>query len=224
MSRSNYPMIISNKKAFLIVLLHSLNLFYTNKATLLNSFAFYLITIVVFHIAVGPYELSPLVSNGIIIIGIIFSLMLSANLLLKNDHDKGILEQWLIQPFALEIVLLAKAVCFIIIFTLAYTLLMPVSFLLYNLSFEYLWITLVIGFLTMTIITVVLLFGEALALHSNSSVLSFVLIMPLLIPVLVAATLSIQNQVYLWLLFSLALISSVIFIFSTKYLLKIQAS
>ena len=134
MSRSNYPMIISNKKAFLIVLLHSLNLFYTNKATLLNSFAFYLITIVVFHIAVGPYELSPLVSNGIIIIGIIFSLMLSANLLLKNDHDKGILEQWLIQPFALEIVLLAKAVCFIIIFTLAYTLLMPVSFFLFEMA------------------------------------------------------------------------------------------
>ena len=224
MNRSNYQLLISSRKAFLIVLLHSLKLFYTNKSTLLNSFAFYLITIVVFHIAVGPYALSPLVSNGIIIISIIFSLMLSANLLLKNDYDKGILEQWLIQPFALEIVLFAKAVCFIIIFSTAFSLLMPISFLLYNLSFEYLWITFVTGFLTMIIVTVVLLFGEALTLHSNSSVLSFILIMPFLIPVLVASTLSIQNQVYLWLLFSLSLISSVIFIFSTKYILKIHAS
>lgn len=223
MNRSRYPMIISNKKAFLIVLLHSLKLFYTHKATLLNSFAFYLITLVVFHIAVGPYELNPLISNGIIIISIIFSLMLSANLLLKNDYNTDILDQWLIQPFALEIILLAKAVCFILIFALAFTLLIPVSFLLYNLSFETLGITWVVGFLTMIIVTVILLFGEALTLHSNSSVLSFILIMPLLIPVLVASTLSIQNQIYLGLLFPLALISSVVFIFSTKCLLKIQA-
>lgn len=157
---------------------------------LLNPLLFFIMVVTLFPLGVSP-EVSFLqqAGSGILWVAALLSVLLSLDHLFRHDFDDGTLEQLVLQPQPLFLLVLAKSLAHWVLTGLPLVLLTPVLGVMVHLegnSVAVLCLTLLIGTPVLSLIGSI---GAALTLGLRSAgVLLSLLIIPLYIPVLIFGT------------------------------------
>lgn len=157
---------------------------------LLNPLLFFVMVVTLFPLGVSP-EVSFLreAGSGILWVAALLSVLLSLDHLFRHDFDDGTLEQLVLQPQPLFLLVLAKSLAHWVLTGLPLVMLAPVLGVMVHLegnSVAILCLTLLIGTPVLSLIGSI---GAALTLGLRSAgVLLSLLIIPLYIPVLIFGT------------------------------------
>jgi heme exporter protein B len=163
---------------------------FRQRQDLLNPLLFFVMVVTLFPLGVSP-EVSFLreAGAGILWVAALLSVLLSLDHLFRHDFDDGTLEQLVLQPQPLFLLILAKTMAHWMLTGLPLVLLTPVLGVMVHLdgnSIAILCLTLLIGTPVLSLIGAI---GAALTLGLRSAgVLLSLLIIPLYIPVLIFGT------------------------------------
>lgn len=172
------------------VFLRDLKVAIRQRQDLLNPLLFFVMVVTLFPLGVSP-EVSFLreAGAGILWVAALLSVLLSLDHLFRHDFDDGTLEQLVLQPQPLFLLVLAKTAAHWVLTGLPLVLLTPVLGVMVHLdgnSISVLCLTLLIGTPVLSLIGAI---GAALTLGLRSAgVLLSLLIIPLYIPVLIFGT------------------------------------
>ncbi|WP_336367300.1 heme exporter protein CcmB [Marinobacter sp. C2H3] len=159
-------------------------------ADLLTPLLFFVMVVTLFPLAIGP-ELSFLrdVGPGILWVSALLSVLLSVDHLFRHDAADGSLEQWVLQPQPLYLLVLARVLGHWVLGGLPLVLLAPLLGTLLGLSGQALGalcLTLLLGTPILSLIGAI---GAALTLGlRGGGLLLALLVMPLYVPVLIFGT------------------------------------
>lgn len=182
---------------FLATFRRDLVLAFRRKSELVNPLIFFLMVITLFPIGVSPEpdflaELAP----GLLWVAALLATLLSMESLFKADYDDGSLEQLLLSPQPLFMVVLAKVSAHWLMSGLALTLVAPVLAVMLFLPFEGmpgLMLSLLLGTPTLSLIGAI---GAALTVGlRRGGVLISLLVLPLYIPVLIFGSSAVQAAI-----------------------------
>lgn len=160
----------------------------------LNPLSFFLMVITLFPLAISstPAKLAAM-AGGVVWIAALLAVLLSMDSLFRQDYDDGSLEQLLVSPAPLPLVVLAKVIAHWLQTGACLTLLSPIAALLLHLPSNAAWalfMTLLIGTPTLSLVSAI---GAALTVSlKRGGVLIPLLTLPLHIPVLIFATAAVQ--------------------------------
>lgn len=177
-------------QAMVSVFLRDVRVAFRQKQDLLNPLLFFTMVVTLFPLGVSP-EVAFLKQSGagILWVAALLSVLLSLDHLFRHDFDDGTLEQLMLQPQPLFLLVLAKTMAHWMLTGLPLVLLTPVLGLMLHLdgnSVATLCLTLLIGTPVLSLIGSI---GAALTLGLRSAgVLLSLLIIPLYIPVLIFGT------------------------------------
>lgn len=163
---------------------------FRQRQDLLNPLLFFVMVVTLFPLGVSP-EVSFLsqAGAGILWVAALLSVLLSLDHLFRHDFDDGTLEQLVLQPQPLFLLILAKTMAHWMLTGLPLVILTPVLGVMVHLdgnSIAVLCLTLLIGTPVLSLIGAI---GAALTLGLRSAgVLLSLLIIPLYIPVLIFGT------------------------------------
>ena len=186
---------LSYKEAFMLVFKRDLTIAFRHKDDILNPLLFFIIVITLFPLGIGP-ESNTLarIAPGIIWVAALLSTLLSLDRLFKSDHLDGSLEQMLLSPHPLFIIVLAKIIAHWCLTGLPIIFIAPLLGLLLHLdenSYPALMLTLLIGTPILSFLGAI---GVALTVGiKKGGVLLSLLVLPLYIPVLIFATSAIDT-------------------------------
>lgn len=181
--------------AFLSLVRRDLTLAFRTPGQTLNPVAFYLMVASLFPMGITPQQetLSQL-AGGIVWIGALLAVLLSLDTLFKGDHDDGSLDQLLLSPHPLPLLVLAKVLAHWLTTGVALILMAPLLGLMLHLpaqAFPALILTLLVGTPLMSLAGGV---GAALTVRvQRGGVLLTLISLPLYIPILIFGTGAIQN-------------------------------
>jgi heme exporter protein B len=165
---------------------------------LVNACLFFLIFLFMFPLTIKPdVVLLRTIAPGLVWMGILLSLLLSAERLFQQDYEHGVIEQWIVSGQSLPLLVAAKVIAHWLFNLLPLLVLCPLVALFFSLNA---WET---GVLALTIIcgTPSLLFLCALAaafgvgIHQKGLLMALILL-PLTLPILIfgSGTLHIAMQ------------------------------
>ena len=199
----------------------------------LNPLVFFLMVVSLFPLGVSPEpEFLSRIAGPVIWIAALLAMMLSLDSLFKNDFDDGSLEQLLISPSPVSLLVLVKVVTHWFTTVFPIILLAPLLGLMLQLpaeGYRALMLTLLLG---TPIISLIGGIGAALTvgLHRGGVLLSLI-VLPLFIPILVfgagaieAANLGMRYNGQLALLAAMLLVALLVTPFATVVALKISAN
>ncbi|HWP00749.1 MAG TPA: heme exporter protein CcmB [Methylococcus sp.] len=177
-------------RAFLAILQRDLLLAFRHRGELANPLLFFLIVVTLYPLGVSPDpELLRKIAPGVIWIAALLAALLSLENLFRSDFEDGSLEQLLLSPKPLPLLVLAKVLAHWLVSGLPMLLLAPVLALLLAMpgaAALTLEITLAIGTPLLSLIGAI---GVALTVGlRRGGILLTLLILPLYIPVLIFAT------------------------------------
>ncbi|SES20405.1 MULTISPECIES: heme exporter protein CcmB [Halopseudomonas] len=157
---------------------------------LLNPLVFFALVVSLFPLAVGPEPtMLRSMAPGVIWVAALLATLLSLDGLFRSDYDDGSLEQWVLSPHPLALMVLVKVLHHWLLSGLAMVLLAPLFGLMLALplsSLPVLVLTLLLGTPVLSLLGAV---GAALTVGLKSGgVLLALLILPLYIPVLILGT------------------------------------
>lgn len=163
---------------------------FRQRQDLLNPLLFFVMVVSLFPLGVSPASaFLKEAGAGILWVAALLSVLLSLDNLFRHDYDDGTLEQLVLQPQPLFLLLLAKTLSHWVVTGLPLVLLTPLLGLMMHLdgnSISVLCLTLLIGTPVLSLIGSI---GAALTLGLRSGgVLLSLLIIPLYIPVLIFGT------------------------------------
>ena len=164
-----------------------LMLAWRRRADMLSTVFFFVIVVSLFPLGIGPEtQLLRTIAPGVVWVAALLASMLSLGRLFANDYQDGTLEQLLLTPQPLFLVVLGKTLAHWIIAEVPLVLVAPLVGVQFDLSRETLWIlfaSLLIGTPVLSLIGSV---GAALTLGlSGGGVLISILVLPLYIPALI---------------------------------------
>ncbi|MDQ7075074.1 MAG: heme exporter protein CcmB [Gammaproteobacteria bacterium] len=174
---------------FWLLLRRDLLLAARRRSEWVNPLLFFIIVVTLFPLGVGPEpnalrEMAP----GVIWVAALLAAMLSLDSLFRSDYDDGSLEQLIISPHPVSVLVLAKVSAQWLLTGLPLILLSPLLAVLMNLSSEAipaLMMTLALGTPALTLIGAI---GAALTVGlRRGGVLLSLLVLPLYIPILIFA-------------------------------------
>src|SRR5690554_514360 len=177
-------------RAMIAVFARDVRVAFRQRQDLLNPLLFFTMVVTLFPLGVSP-EVAFLKQSGagILWVAALLSVLLSLDHLFRHDFDDGTLEQLMLQPQPLFLLVLAKTMAHWMLTGLPLVLLTPVLGLMLHLdgnSVATLCLTLLIGTPVLSLIGAI---GAALTLGLRSAgVLLSLLIIPLYIPVLIFGT------------------------------------
>ena len=186
---------LSYRAVFYLVLKRDLTIAMRHKDDIINPLLFFVIVITLFPLGIGP-EAQTLsrIAPGIIWVAALLSTLLSLDRLFKSDHDDGSLEQMLLSPQPVFILVLAKVFAHWLITGLPLILIAPLLAVLLHLneqSYGALMLTLLLGTPVLSLLGAI---GVALTVGiKKGGVLLSLLVLPLYIPVLIFATSAIDT-------------------------------
>jgi heme exporter protein B len=94
---------------FSLLLVREARLLFRRPAELANPLVFFAIVIALFPLAVGPQtQLLQTLSPGLIWVAALLAVLLSLDGLFRSDFEDGSLEQWVLSPHPLPLLVLAK--------------------------------------------------------------------------------------------------------------------
>ncbi|GAB7529734.1 heme exporter protein CcmB [Pseudomonas sp. 3A(2025)] len=179
---------------FRLLLARELRLLVRRPAELLNPLVFFAIVIALFPLAVGPEaQLLQTLSPGLVWVAALLAVLLSLDGLFRSDFDDGSLEQWVLSPHPLALLVLAKVLAHWLFSGLALVLLAPLLALMLGLPghcLPVLMLSLLLGTPTLSLLGAV---GAALTVGlKRGGLLLALLILPLYIPVLILGSGALQ--------------------------------
>lgn len=185
----------SYRQAFMLMLKRDLTIALRHKDDIFNPLLFFIIVVTLFPLGIGP-EASTLsrIAPGIIWVAALLATLLSLDRLFKADFADGSLEQMMLLPQPLFIIVLVKIIAHWLITGLPLIFIAPVLAVLLHLnenSYGALMVTLLIGTPVLSFIGAI---GVALTVGiKKGGVLLSLIVLPLYIPVLIFATSAIDT-------------------------------
>lgn len=176
--------------AMFAVLRRDLQVSFRQSQDLLNPLLFFVMVVALFPLGVSPeVEFLRQAGTGILWVAALLATLLGLDHLYRHDFDDGTLEQMMLQPQPLFLLVMAKTLAHWLVTGLPLVLLAPVLGVMVHLdgnSIGILCLTLLIGTPVLSLIGSI---GAALTLGLRSGgVLLSLLIIPLYIPVLIFGT------------------------------------
>lgn len=167
-----------------------LRLAFRHLADIINPLWFFLIIITLFPLSIGPEpQLLHQIAPGIVWVAALLSSLLAMDRLFRDDWQDGSLQQMLLMPVPLSLVVLAKVAAHWVVSGLPLLIISPLFATLFGLSlaeWRTLACTLLLGTPTLSFIAAIGV-GLTVGLRRNSVLLSL-LVLPLTIPLLIFAT------------------------------------
>ena len=180
-------------KIFSLILSQVINLSFRKGGGALGACAFYVIVVTLFTFAIGPEAMTKY-ATAIMCVSTLLAIITTLPLLFERDHEDGTLEQLLLQPVLLELLVLAKICGQWCSHMIPILLVSPILAIMAGLSFEqtlHTIITLLLASPTMVALGAI---GAALTIGSKrGGLLQALVVMPLYIPVLIFAAASGQD-------------------------------
>ncbi len=177
---------MSNLTVMIAVLRRDLQVVYRRWGDTANPLMFFAIVTALFPLALSPRpELLQTLGPGVLWIGALLSMLLSLDALFRQDFDDGSLEQLVIGPHSLGLIMLAKSFAHWLVTGLPLVALAPALAVTYHLNgsaIGALCVTLLIGTPTLSLLGSI---GAALTAGvRQSGGLLALLVLPLCLPVL----------------------------------------
>ena len=201
------------------------------RADALSTLFFFVIVVSLFPLGIGPEtELLRSIAPGVVWVAALLASMLSLGRLFANDHLDGTLEQLLLTPQPLYLVVLGKVAAQWLTSELPLVCIAPLLGVQFGLSNETL-IVLVVSLLIGTpVLSLIGSIGAALTLGlRSSSVLISVLVLPLYVPVMIfgagaveASILGLSPSSHIYLLSSVTVLSLIFAPWGTAAALRIS--
>lgn len=174
-------------KTFLTILFRDLTLAMRHKTEILTTLFFFLIVISLFPLGVGiEKSLLQKMAPGVAWIAALLASMLALERLFASDYEDGTLEQMLLSPQPLFIIVLAKVFAHWLLTGLPLVLIAPLVGLQYHLSADTITMMMLALLLGTPVLSLLGAIGAALTLGlRGGGVLISLLVLPLYIPVLI---------------------------------------
>ncbi|MFY2508085.1 heme exporter protein CcmB [Vibrio pectenicida] len=163
---------------------------FRRQADIFNPLWFFIIVITLFPLSIGPEpNLLARIAAGIVWVAALLSALLSLERLFRDDFQDGALEQMMLIPLPLSLVVISKVIAHWMLTGLPLILISPLLAILLSLDMNS-WLavvsTLLIGTPTLSFIGAI---GVALTVGlQKGGVLLSLLVLPLYIPILIFAT------------------------------------
>jgi heme exporter protein B len=176
--------------AFFAIIRRDLLLAFRRRAEMANPLFFFVLIVTLFPLAVGAQpQLLQTMAPGVIWVSALLAALLSLDSLFRSDFEDGSLEQMLLSPHALSILVLGKIIAHWLVTGLPLLLVAPLLALFLGLpeqAMGTLWLTLILATPLLSLIGAI---GVALTvgLRRGGMILSL-LVLPLYVPVLIFAS------------------------------------
>lgn len=179
---------------FTLLLARESRLLFRRPAELANPLVFFAIVIALFPLAVGPEtKLLQTISPGLIWVAALLAVLLSLDGLFRSDFEDGSLEQWVVSPHPLALLVLAKVLAHWMFSGLALVLLAPLLGLMLGMPVGALPVLLMSLLLGTPVLSLLGAVGAALTVGlKRGGLLLALLILPLYIPVLILGSGALQ--------------------------------
>ena len=174
-------------ETLLWIVRRDVTLAWRRRTDLFTTLIFFVIVIALFPLGIGP-ELNTLrlIAPGVMWVGALLASMLALEQLFSADHRDGSLEQLLLTPQPLGVIVLGKVIAHWLITGLPLVVLAPVLGLQYDMSAESLKIMVIALLLGTPTLSLLGAIGAALTLGLRTGgILVALLVLPLYIPVLI---------------------------------------
>ncbi|MCL6415542.1 heme exporter protein CcmB [Aestuariirhabdus sp. Z084] len=174
----------------LIVLKRDLRLALRSQSDLANPLIFFVMVATLFPLGVTPdKEFLAEIATGIIWVAALLATLLSLDAMFRSDYDDGSLEQLLLSPYPLYLLVLAKVFSHWVVSGLLLTILFPVLAVILFLPWEGYLAMLASLLLGTPLLSLIGAIGAALTVGlKKGGVLLSLLILPLYVPVLIFGT------------------------------------
>lgn len=178
----------------LLVVRRDLVLAMRRRADVLTTLFFFVMVVSLFPLGVGPeMDMLRKMAPGVLWVAALLASMLSLGRLFSADYLDGTLEQMLLAPQSLSVLVLGKMVSHWMVSGLPLVLMTPVLGLQFDMSVEAIGVLMLTLFLGTPILSMVGAIGAALTLGlRGGGVLLSLLVLPLCIPVLIFGTGAVQ--------------------------------
>ncbi|MDP1872016.1 MAG: heme exporter protein CcmB [Gallionella sp.] len=178
----------------LLVVHRDLVLAMRRRADVLTTLFFFVMVVSLFPLGVGPeMDMLRKMAPGVLWVAALLASMLSLGRLFSADYLDGTLEQMLLAPQSLSVLVLGKMVSHWMVSGLQLVLMTPVLGLQFDMSVDAIGVLMLSLFLGTPILSMVGAIGAALTLGlRGGGVLLSLLVLPLCIPVLIFGTGAVQ--------------------------------
>ncbi len=176
-------------KAFLIVLQHDLTLAFRHRGELANPLLFFVIVVSLFPLALGPESRTlAQIAPGIIWVAALLVSLLALEGMFRSDFEDGTLEQVLLSPYPLSLLVCAKVLAHWLVTGLPLLIMSPLLAVLLHMpeqSVPALVVSLLLGTPVLSLVGAI---GIALTVGlRRGGLLLSLLVLPLWVPVLIFA-------------------------------------
>jgi heme exporter protein B len=173
-----------------LVIRRDLLLAMRRRADVLTTLIFFVMVASLFPLGVGPEpEMLRKMASGVVWVAALLASMLSLGRMFSADYLDGTLEQMLLAPQSLSMLVLGKIVAHWMLSGLPLVLIAPVLALQFDMSLQALWVLVLVLLLGTPILSMIGAIGAALTLGlRGGGVLVSLLVLPLCIPVLIFGT------------------------------------
>ena len=169
------------------IVLRDLRLAWRGRADVLSTLFFFVIVVSLFPLGIGPEtQLLRSIAPGVVWVAALLASMLSLGRVFANDYQDGTLEQMLLTPQPLYLVVMGKVLAQWLVSEIPLVLIAPLIGLQFNLAPRTLWILSISLLIGTPVLSLIGSIGAALTLGlRGGGVLIALLILPLYIPVLI---------------------------------------
>lgn len=174
-------------ETLLLIIRRDLTIALRRRADVFTTLVFFVIVVSLFPLGIGPeLDTLRLIAPGIVWVGALLASMLALELIFSADHRDGALEQMLLTPQPVSLLVIGKVVAHWLVTGVPLVLIAPLLGLQYDLGWpalQALIVSLLLGTPTLSLIGAI---GAALTIGLRSGgVLLALLVLPLYIPVLI---------------------------------------
>ena len=172
---------------FFTIFSRELKLYFRRRTDIFNSVLFFLLTIILFPIGVGPQpELMRELGYGVIWVAAIFGSLFGMRALFEDDYEDGTLKIYQSLPHSIEVIVFAKILANWVAYCLPIVLISPIAGIMFGLA-PVEWFIIAVTLLLATPIFIMIgAIGAALSLGSKKGrIMLSLLVMPFYIPVLI---------------------------------------
>ncbi|WP_024647431.1 heme exporter protein CcmB [Pseudomonas syringae] len=179
---------------FVLLMVREAKLLARRPAELVNPLVFFALVIALFPLAIGPdAQLLQTLSPGLVWVAALLAVLLSLDGLFRSDFEDGSLEQWVLSPLPLALLVLSKVLTHWVFSGLALVLLSPVLGLMLGLPVSCLPVLMLSLLLGTPVLSLMGAVGAALTVGlKRGGLLLALLILPLYIPVLILGSAALQ--------------------------------
>ncbi|HAF44338.1 MAG TPA: heme exporter protein CcmB [Gallionellaceae bacterium] len=157
------------------------------RTDVLTTLVFFVMVVSLFPLGVGPEpDMLRKMASGVVWVAALLASMLSLPRMFSADHADGTLEQMMLAPQSLSVLVLGKILAHWMLSGLPLALIAPVLGLQFDMSPQALWILVLALLLGTPVLSMIGAIGAALTLGlRGGGVLVSLLVLPLCIPVLI---------------------------------------